>query len=58
MSYVALATDAFDAVTTFYGHDLGFPVVEEWIGPPAAAGGSTCWGYGWKSWTTRASAVP
>ena len=30
MSYVALATNAFDAVTTFYGHDLGFPVVEEW----------------------------
>ena len=30
MSYVALATNAFDAVTKFYGHDLGFPVVEEW----------------------------
>ena len=33
MSYVALATNAFDAVTTFYGHDLGFPVVEEWDRP-------------------------
>jgi catechol 2,3-dioxygenase-like lactoylglutathione lyase family enzyme len=33
MSYVALATDAFDAVTKFYGQDLGFPVVEEWDRP-------------------------
>jgi len=33
MSYVALATNAFDAVTTFYGHDLGFRVVEEWDRP-------------------------
>jgi catechol 2,3-dioxygenase-like lactoylglutathione lyase family enzyme len=33
MSYVALATDAFDAVTTFYGHDLGFPIVEGWDRP-------------------------
>ena len=33
MSYVALATNAFDAVTTFYGQDLGFPVVEEWDRP-------------------------
>ena len=33
MSYVALATDAFDAVTKFYGEDLGFPVVEEWDRP-------------------------
>ena len=33
MSYVALATHAFDAVTTFYGHDLGFPVVEQWDRP-------------------------
>jgi catechol 2,3-dioxygenase-like lactoylglutathione lyase family enzyme len=33
MSYVALATNAFDAVTTFYGEDLGFPVVEEWDRP-------------------------
>ena len=33
MSYVALATNAFDAVTTFYGHDLGFPVVEQWDRP-------------------------
>ena len=33
MSYVALATNAFDAVTKFYGHDLGFPVVEEWDRP-------------------------
>ena len=33
MSYVALATNAFDAVTKFYGHDLGFPVVEQWDRP-------------------------
>ena len=33
MSYVALATNAFDAVTRFYGHDLGFPVVEGWDRP-------------------------
>ena len=33
MSYVALATDAFDAVTKVYGQDLGFPVVEEWDRP-------------------------
>jgi len=33
MSYVALATNAFDAVTTFYGQDLGFPVVEAWDRP-------------------------
>ena len=33
MSYVALATNDFDAVTAFYGHDLGFPVVEEWDRP-------------------------
>jgi catechol 2,3-dioxygenase-like lactoylglutathione lyase family enzyme len=33
MSYVALATNAFEAVTKFYGHDLGFPVVEEWDRP-------------------------
>ena len=33
MSYVALATDAFDAVTKFYGRDLGFPVVEQWDRP-------------------------
>ncbi len=30
MSYIAFATDAFDAVTTFYGETLGFPVVAEW----------------------------
>lgn len=30
MSYVALATDAFDEVTLFYGELLGFPVVAEW----------------------------
>ncbi len=30
MSYVALATDAFDAVTHFYGELLGFPVACEW----------------------------
>ena len=33
MSYVALATNDFDAVTKFYGQDLGFPVVEEWDRP-------------------------
>ena len=33
MSYVALATDAFDAVTKFYGEDLGFPVVDQWDRP-------------------------
>jgi catechol 2,3-dioxygenase-like lactoylglutathione lyase family enzyme len=33
MSYVALATDSFDAVIRFYGEDLGFPVVEEWDRP-------------------------
>ena len=33
MSYVAFATNAFDAVTKFYGQDLGFPVVEEWDRP-------------------------
>jgi catechol 2,3-dioxygenase-like lactoylglutathione lyase family enzyme len=30
MSYVALATDSFDAVTRFYGEELGFAVLEEW----------------------------
>jgi catechol 2,3-dioxygenase-like lactoylglutathione lyase family enzyme len=30
MSYVALATDSFDAVARFYGEDLGFAVLEEW----------------------------
>ncbi len=30
MSYVALATDSFDAVVRFYGESLGFPMVEEW----------------------------
>jgi catechol 2,3-dioxygenase-like lactoylglutathione lyase family enzyme len=30
MSFVALATDRFDAVTRFYGECLGFPVVEQW----------------------------
>ena len=33
MSYVALATDAFDAVTDFYGGQLGFPVVAQWDRP-------------------------
>jgi len=33
MSYVALATDAFDAVTQFYGELLGFPVAAEWDRP-------------------------
>ena len=30
MSYVALATDRFDAVARFYGELLGFPVVSHW----------------------------
>lgn len=30
MSYVALATDAFEEVAHFYGELLGFPVVSEW----------------------------
>ncbi len=30
MSYVALATNAFDEVAHFYGDVLGFPVASEW----------------------------
>ena len=30
MSYLALITDQFDAVTRFYGEQLSFPVVEQW----------------------------
>ena len=30
MSYVALATDAFDDVARFYGETLGFPVAADW----------------------------
>jgi catechol 2,3-dioxygenase-like lactoylglutathione lyase family enzyme len=30
MSYVALATDSFDAVARFYGEKLGCAVLEEW----------------------------
>ena len=30
MSYVALATDAFDEVAHFYGALLGFPIAAEW----------------------------
>ena len=30
MSYVALATDKFDEVSTFYGISLGFPSVDNW----------------------------
>ena len=30
MSYVALATEAFDEVVHFYGELLGFPIVAEW----------------------------
>ncbi len=33
MSYVALTTDAFDAVTRFYGELLGFAVAAEWDRP-------------------------
>ncbi|NEP09596.1 MAG: hypothetical protein F6K14_05070 [Symploca sp. SIO2C1] len=35
MSYVAIATEQFDAVITFYGDQLGFPVVEQWDRPNA-----------------------
>ena len=30
MSYVALATDKFDEVTSFYGTSLGFRAIDEW----------------------------
>ncbi len=30
MSYVALATDAYDEVVHFYGDLLGFPIVTQW----------------------------
>lgn len=30
MSYVALATDRFDELTSFYGDSLGFPTIAEW----------------------------
>ncbi len=30
MSYIAFATDRFDAVADFYGETLGFPVVSAW----------------------------
>ncbi len=30
MSYIAFATDAFDAVVAFYGNSLRFPVVAQW----------------------------
>ena len=33
MSYVALATEAFDAVVHFYGELLGFPTVAAWDRP-------------------------
>ncbi len=33
MSYVALATDAFDEVAHFYGAVLGFPLAAEWDRP-------------------------
>ncbi len=35
MSYIALATDRFDAVVSFYGEGLGLPVVERWDRPDA-----------------------
>jgi len=35
MSYVAIATEQFDAVITFYGKQLGFPVMEQWDRPNA-----------------------
>lgn len=30
MSYIAFATNAFQEVTYFYGHTLGFAVVDSW----------------------------
>lgn len=33
MSYVALATDRFDKVISFYGERLGFPIVDQWDRP-------------------------
>ena len=30
MSYIALVTNRFDEVTSFYGNVLGFPIVERW----------------------------
>ena len=35
MSYVALATDRFDAVVRFYGEGLGLHVVDQWERPDA-----------------------
>lgn len=35
MSYVALATNNYEEVVAFYGHRLGFPVVEQWDRPNA-----------------------
>lgn len=33
MSYIALATNQFDAVTRFYGAALGFPTIRAWDRP-------------------------
>jgi catechol 2,3-dioxygenase-like lactoylglutathione lyase family enzyme len=33
MSYIALATDLFDDVASFYGDLLGFPLVAQWDRP-------------------------
>ena len=33
MSYIAFATNRFDAVVDFYGETLGFGVVEQWDRP-------------------------
>ena len=30
MSYLALLTDSYDAITHFYGQQLHFPVIEQW----------------------------
>ena len=30
MSYIAFATNAFDAISDFYGRSLSFPVVAQW----------------------------
>lgn len=35
MSYIAIATEQFNAVVAFYGDQLGFPVVEQWDRPNA-----------------------
>jgi len=33
MSYVAIATDSFESMASFYGQTLGFPILAEWDRP-------------------------